>query len=124
MKFSVLVLSTLTIILSGCAAVRTDYLLMDPQSCRKGGIPIDIYLKPPEISYTTVAKIEAIKTRGRGASWEDVQLALCRQAHSLNLGVNGLIGVQETSASSSESLGPIGTGGTEEKLTAIAIRYD
>jgi len=124
MKFSVWVLSTLTIIVSGCAAVRTDYLLMDSQSCRKSGIPIDIYFKPPQISYTAVAKVEAVKRRGGGASWEDVKLALCREAHALNLGVDGLIGVQEKSASSSETLGPIGTGGAVEKLTAIAIRYD
>ncbi len=124
LKHSVLVISLLAIILSGCAAVRTDYLLMDTQGCRNNDIPIDIYFKPPEFSYTTVAKIEAIKRRGRGASWEEVKIALCRQAHDLNLGVDGLIGLQETSVSSSATLGPIGTGGAAEKLTAIAIRYD
>jgi hypothetical protein len=121
---AILILSTLAIILSGCTAVRTDYLLLDPQTCRKNGVPIDIYYTTPKLSYTPVAKIEAIKLRGRGASWEDVKVALCRQAHALNLDVDGLIGIQEATVSSDATVGPIGTGGASEKLTAIAIHYD
>jgi hypothetical protein len=104
--------------------VHTDYLLLDPQTCHKNGIPIDIYYTAPKLSYTPVATIEAIKNRGRGASWEDVKVALCREAHALNLDVDALIGIQDASVSTDATVGPIGTGGESEKLTAIAIHYD
>jgi hypothetical protein len=121
-KLATWILLTFTIILSGCTAVHTDYLLLSTDTCHKAGIPIDIYYELPDFSYTKVAKIEASKNRLRDASWEDVKLALCREAHSLN--VDGLIGIQDTSVTSDVTLGPIGTGGQSEKLTAIAIRYD
>jgi hypothetical protein len=111
-------------ILPGCAAVHTDYLLLGTQTCHKAGIPIDLYYEQPDIPYTAVAKIEAIKKRYRGASWEDVKLALCHEAQDMGMGIDALYGVQEASVDSTAALGPIGTGGETEKLTAIAIRYD
>jgi hypothetical protein len=124
LKSIALILSTLAVILPGCAAVHTDYLMLDTQTCHKAGIPIDLYYVQPQFPYTKVAKIEAIKNRLRRATWEDVKLALCREAYELDLDIDGLIGVQESSVSTDETLGPIGTGGESEKLTAIAIRYD
>jgi hypothetical protein len=118
------ILSILAVILPGCAAVHTDYLMLDTQTCHKAGIPIDLYYEKPTVPYTKVAKIEAIKNRLRNASWEDVKLALCREAYELDLDIDALIGVQASSVSTDATLGPIGTGGESEKLTAIAIRYD
>jgi hypothetical protein len=111
-------------LLPGCAAVHTDYLLLDPQTCHKAGFPIDIYYEQPTFAFTAVAKVEAIKNRFREASWEDVKVELCRQAAELDLDVDGLIGIQDASVVQSGTIGPIGTGGATEKLTAIAIRYD
>jgi hypothetical protein len=118
------ILSILAVILPGCAAVHTDYLLLDSEACHKAGIPIDLYYEEPTAPYTKVAKIEAIKNSLRGASWEDVKLALCREAYELDLDIDGLIGVQEASVTTDATLGPIGTGGQSEKLTAVAIRFD
>ena len=118
------ILSTLIIFVPGCAAVHTDYLLLDTQTCHKAGIPIDLYYTEPELPYTKVAKIEAIRNRLRGASWEDVKVALCREAQQLNLDIDALMGIQDASVSTDAAVGPIGTGGESEKLTAIAIRYD
>ncbi len=124
MKSAAFILSTLAVTLHGCAAVHTDYLMLDTQTCHKAGIPIDIYYDDPQVPYTAVAKIEAVKKRFRGASWEDVKLAVCREAYELDLDIDALIGIQSASVSTDATLGPIGTGGESEKLTAIAIRYD
>jgi hypothetical protein len=118
------ILSALAILLPGCAAVHTDYLLLDPQTCHKAGYPIDIYYEQPTFAFTAVAKVEAVKNRYRDASWEEVKVKLCREAYELDLDVDGLIGIQDSSVSQSGTIGPIGTGGATEKLTAIAIRYD
>jgi hypothetical protein len=123
-KGAAFILSMPAMILPGCAAVHTDYLMLDTQTCHKAGIPIDLYYEKPQMSFTKVAKIEAIKNRLRGASWEDVKIALCREAYELDLDIDGLIGVQQSDVSTDTTLGPIGTGGESEKLTAIAIRYD
>jgi hypothetical protein len=123
-KLATWILLTLTIILSGCAAVNSDYLLLSADTCHKAGIPIDIYYEPPNFSYTKVAKIEATKNRLRDASWEDVKLAICRKAYELNMDIDGLMAIQSSEVSTNATLGPIGTGGEAEKLTAIAIRYD
>jgi hypothetical protein len=111
-------------LLPGCAAVHADYLLLSTDTCHKAGIPIDIYYEPPNFSYTRVAKIEATKNRLRGASWEDVKLAICREAYELNMDIDGLMAIQSSEVSTNATLGPIGTGGQSEKLTTIAIRYD
>ena len=124
MKASASILLILAMILPGCTTVHTDYLLLGTQTCHDAGIPIDLYYEQPDIPYTAVAKIEAIKNRYLGASWEDVKLALCHEAQDMDMGIDALFGVQEASVSSNATLGPIGTGGETEKLTAIAIRYD
>lgn len=118
------ILSLFATLLPGCAAVHTDYLLLDPQTCHKAGFPIDIYYEPPTFAFTAVAKVEAIKNLYLGASWEDVKVELCREAYELDLDIDGLIGIQDASVGESGTIGPIGTGGETEKLTAIAIRYD
>ena len=51
-------------------------------------------------------------------------MALCREAQQLNLDIDALMGIQDASVSTDAAVGPIGTGGESEKLTAIAIRYD
>ena len=116
-------LLALALLLPGCTAVHTDYLLLSTDTCHDAGIPIDIFYEPPDFPYTKVAKIEAVKNRLRDASWEDVKLGLCREASDMDMSINALIGIQSTSVSSDATLGPIGTGGQSEKLTAIAIRY-
>jgi hypothetical protein len=124
-KTGAVLISALTLLLPGCA-VRANRLPTvkhtDVPRCRHS----DRYLlrSPPALLFTRVAKIEAVKRRLMGASWEDVKLALCREAHDMDRGINGLIGIQSASVSSDAAVGPIGTGGMSEKLTAIAIRYD
>ena len=116
---------TLTLlILSGCSAVHTDYLSLSTDTCHEAGIPIDIFYAAPDVAYTKIAKIEAVKHRFRYVSWEDVKLKLCQEAYDMDMGIDALIGIQDFSSSSDVTFGPIGTGGESEKLTAIAIRYD
>jgi hypothetical protein len=118
------ILCAVAMLLPGCTAIHSDYLLLDQQTCHKAGIPIDIYYEQPTFAFTAVAKVEAIKNRYRGASWEDVKVELCREAYELDLDIDGLYGIQDVSVAQSGTIGPIGTGGSTEKLTAIAIRYD
>jgi hypothetical protein len=118
------ILCAFAMLLPGCAAIHSDYLLLDPQTCHQAGYPIDLYYEQPTFDYTAVAKVEAIKNRYRGASWEDLKVEICREAYELDLDIDGLFGIQDVSVAQSGTIGPIGTGGSTEKLTAIAIRYD
>lgn len=109
------------LLVTSCAQVRTDHLVLDSNYCRDKGSPVTILWEKPGTPHTRIAKVEATKVWFEAATWNDVMLVLCREAY--RLGAEAIIAATST-ASYDVQMGPIGTGGNTDKLTAIAIRFD
>jgi hypothetical protein len=101
--------------------VHSDHLLLDRDNCRKQGVAIDVFWTRPERSFTEIARVEAVRRWYVYSTWQDVQLALCREAREL--GADAIYSLHTGSAAYSISVGELGGGGSTEKLTATAIRW-
>ena len=114
---------------AGCSSgisglqVYSDHMLLEKNSAREHGIPVDVLWKRPDRPHTVIAFVEASGSfSDPTVTWNLVKLQLCREAH--DLGADAVVVGTWEHEDYSWTAGVIGYGGQVKYLHGTAIKYN
>lgn len=106
---------------AGCATSDSMYLVRREVHCSPLGEPIGFLPERPVEPHVDIARIEASGAIFIPTSWEVLRTYLCREA--LAVEADAVIDLDQDHISYSIGFTPLEVDWTNEKLTAVAIRF-